>query len=138
MSTIKAGDDFAATLSDDRKTARLEIMGDGQALALVDCDSEMLSACIRQMGRLRADMLPSLPRKLDPNPVFIDVTREAIVHVDRQHKVAKEFFVAFRHEGFGWLAFTLSAESGEVLMNLINRQVEGMRPIITPKKGIII
>ena len=138
-STSSIGDDFVASLSQDRKTARLEIMLEGKPLGMIDCDSESLSALIRQIGKLRADMLPPFPRTLEPNPVFSDVTRGAVLHVDRQHKVSKEFFIACRHEGFGWIAFTMNAENGEILANLINRQVDAMRPVITPKKpGIII
>jgi hypothetical protein len=44
-----------------------------------------------------------------------------------------------RHDGFGWLAFTLSNESALILANLILREAQVNTPkIIKPGSGLIV
>lgn len=130
---------FAAR-SLDGLCALIQFEEGGKIITEKVMNADELGDYIRSLAKLRATLVDQVPRKLDSaTPIFDDVTREGVFHVDRQHKVGKEFFIACRHEGYGWLAFTFTAESGEILVNLINRQIEGMRPIIQqPKNGIII
>lgn len=131
--------DIGTSLSHDRRQMKIDIIDGDKELAAVVLDAEQVAVLLTQLGRARAEMDPGVPRKLDPNPVFRDVTREAVFHVDRQHVVGKEFFLAARHPGFGWLAFTLNAEAGFLLSNLINRQVEAITPkIIRPESGLVV
>jgi hypothetical protein len=82
---------------------------------------------------------PGGARKLEPNPVFRNVTRDAVFHVNRPHAVSREIFIAARHDGFGWLAFTLSNESALILANLILREAQVNTPkIIKPGSGLIV
>jgi hypothetical protein len=129
--------DIFASLSTARDIARLEITEGDEVLAFIDADAAMLSTMITTLGRLRAAMSNPVTMRLEINPVFGDVTRPGIFHVDRQHKVGKEFFIAARHAGFGWLAFTLDAKNGAALAQSIASQVMQIGPKIIPPKGII-
>lgn len=130
--------DITTGLSTDKRLLQVHISAeDGKEAAIILSVPEV-ETLITQLGRVRAEMDPPVLRKLEGAPVFRDVTRETVFHVNREHVVAKEFFVAARHEGFGWLAFTLGPETGILLSNLILRQVEAITPkIIKPPSGLI-
>lgn len=132
--------DISTALSNDKRKLMIEILSEsGASLAAVVIEAAEVETLLLQLGRVRAEMEPPVTPKLEPNPVFRDVTREAVFHVDRQHVVSSEFFLAARHPGFGWLAFTMKAEHGTILAALINRQVEAITPkIIKPNSGLIV
>ena len=132
--------DIASALSLDKRQMQIAIIDDdGKELAAVVIDAHQAEVLLTQLGRTREQMEPEVNRDLDKLPVFRNVTREAMFHVNRQHVVGKEFFLAARHPGFGWLAFTMGAEHGLLLSNLINRQVEAITPkIIKPDSGLIV
>lgn len=131
--------DYIPSISQDAMMVCLETKIDGETVAMKIFDADDLSTLIRNLGKLRAEMGQKVNRKLEMNPVFSDVTREAIFHVNRQHRVGKEFFIAARHEGFGWLAFALDAATGAVLAQMIFKQAEEMQgKIIKPKGGLIV
>ena len=132
--------DISTALSNDKRKLMIEILAEsGASLAAVVIEAAEVETLLLQLGRVRAEMEPAVTPKPEPNPVFRDVTREAVFHVDRQHVVGKEFFIAARHPGFGWLAFAMNAEHGLILANLINRQVEAITPkIIKPNSGLIV
>lgn len=132
--------DISSGLSHDKRRMQIAIDGDdGKPIASMVLEAHEVETLLLQLGRTRAEMEPPVIPKPDPNPVFRDVTRDAVFHVDRQHVVGKEFFIAARHPGFGWLAFTLTAENGLLLSGLINRQVEAITPkIIRPDSGLIV
>lgn len=130
--------DIGTALSLDKRHLQIYISDDTGASMAVVLTAEEAETLLMQFGRVRAEMDPPVVRKIEGSPVFRDVTREAVFHVDRQHVVGKEFFIAARHEGFGWLAFALTAETGFLLSNLILRQVEAITPkIIKPPSGLI-
>ena len=132
--------DISSGLSHDKRRMQIAIDGDdGKPIASMVLEAHEVETLLLQLGRTRAEMEPPVIPKPDQNPVFRDVTRDAVFHVDRQHVVGKEFFIAARHPGFGWLAFTLTAENGLLLSGLINRQVEAITPkIIRPDSGLIV
>lgn len=131
--------DFFSSLSKDRQTALFEVEDNGKVISSKFMKADEIDILIQTLGRLRSKMLPIITQKLEQNPVFGNVTRETIFHVNRQNVVSKEFFIAARHESFGWLAFTVSNENGSILANLILRQIEANTPkIIAPNSGLII
>jgi hypothetical protein len=131
--------DFIPSLSGDAMLVCIDTMIGGDIVASKIMEAEELSTFIKNLGKLRADMAQEVNRKLEQNPVFTDVTRGAIFHVNRQHKIGKEFFIAARHEGFGWLAFSLGAGTGSVLAAMILKQIDDMQGnIIKPKGGLIV
>ena len=116
-----------------------EVEDNGKVIASKFMKADEIDILIQTLGNLRAKMLPIVTRKLEQNPVFTNVTQEAVFHVNREHVVSKTFFIAARHSGFGWLAFTLSNDYGALLANLINAQIEANTPkIIKPNSGLII
>lgn len=130
-----------SALSTDGTRALIQFEEDGKTITEKVMGTEELGVFITQLGRLRASMAEKVPRKLDPQPVFRDVTRLAAFHVDREHAVSREFFIALRHEGYGWLAFTFNQEQGQKLTALAIGQVTAMSPtspIIQPGKPKII
>ncbi len=131
--------DLVTALSTDNRHLKISIISDdGVELSNIILPTETVETLLTELGRTRAQMDPPVIRKVEPNPVFRDVTRETVFHVNRPHVVSKEFFIAARHEGFGWLAFSLGPETGILLSNLILRQVEAITPkIVLPNKGII-
>lgn len=130
--------DITTGLSLDKTLLQIHVKGeDGREAAIVLSVPEV-ETLITQIGRVRAEMEPPVIKKVDATPIFRDVTRETVFHVNREHVMAKEFFIAARHPGFGWLAFTLGPETGILLSNLILRQVEAITPkIIKPPSGLI-
>ena len=131
--------DIGTALSDDKRLMRIHVVNDAGVESAIIVDAAEAETLLMQFARVRAEMDPPVIPKPEPNPVFRDVTRNAVFHVDRQHVVGKEFFIAARHPGYGWLAFTLTAEHGVILSNLINRQVEAITPkIIKPDSGLIV
>lgn len=132
--------DISSGLSHDKRRMQIAIEGeDGKPIAAIVLEAHEVETLLLQLGRTRAEMEPPVIPKPDPNPIFRDVTRDAVFHVDRQHVVGKEFFLAARHPGFGWLAFTMNAEHGLLLSGLINRQVQAITPkIIKPDSGLIV
>lgn len=131
--------DIATALSTDKKHMAITVISDAGLEATIVLSAEEAETVITQIGRVRAEMEPPVIRKVEGSPVFRDVTRETVFHVNREHVMAKEFFIAARHPGFGWLAFTLVPETGLLLSNLINRQVEAITPkIIKPGSGLIV
>ena len=112
---------------------------DGETIAQKILDADELSTLIKNLGKLRADMVPEVPKRLDKNPVFTDVTRGTVFHIDRPHAVSAEFFIAARHPGYGWLAFAMKEGPGMVIAGMIAKQVEGMKgKIVKPKGGLIV
>lgn len=119
--------------------AAISTVVDGEIVAQKVLDADELSTLIKNLAKLRADMVPEVPKRLDKNPVFTDVTRGTVFHIDRPHAVSAEFFIAARHPGFGWCAFAMKAEAGAVLAQMILKQVDGMQgKIVKPKGGVII
>lgn len=131
--------DITTGLSTDKRLLQVHISAeDGKEAAIILSVPEV-ETLITQLGRVRAEMEPPVIKKVDATPIFRDVTRETVFHVNREHVMAKEFFIAARHPGFGWLAFTLGPETGLLLSSLINRQVEAITPkIIKPGSGMIV
>lgn len=126
-------------LRSDNRAVKLVITEDGVDVADTLLETEDFGVFLQEAGKLRAKMLPVVPRKLEPNPTFRDVTRETVFHVNRQHVVSQEIFIAARHEGFGWLAFTLSNESALILANLLLKEAQANTPkIIKPNSGLIV
>lgn len=131
--------DITTAISTDKRLLQIHISTDDAKEASIVLTVPEAETLITQLGRVRAEMEPPVLRKLEGAPVFRDVTRETVFHVNREHVVAKEFFIAARHPGFGWLAFTLGPETGLLLSSLINRQVEAITPkIIKPNSGLIV
>lgn len=129
--------DAFSRLSDDRLKVMVEFEEDGQPITQKVMDAAELSIFITQLGRLRAQMADEVPRTLDRTPVFRDVTRNALFHINREHVLSKEFFMAVRHDGFGWLAFMLNQNAGEVLAALLAKQASEIAPKIIKPPGII-
>lgn len=129
--------DLMAALNADKSLALIEVEDDdGKVIMQKVLTPAELSVHITELSRLRRAMADPIPRKLDPNPVFTDVTRNAVFHVDRQHALTKEFFVAARHPGYGWLAFTLEAPAGYLLSQMIFKQAKAISPLDLPRKLI--
>lgn len=130
--------DIATAISHDKKHMAITIISEPGNETTIVLSAEEAETVITQIGRVRAEMEPPVIKKVDATPIFRDVTRETVFHVNREHVMAKEFFIAARHPGFGWLAFTLGPETGILLSNLILRQVEAITPkIIKPPSGLI-
>jgi hypothetical protein len=132
---FKQGGAIDSAVREDGQTIRLVIADKpgGEDLAMVELTTEQLDIMLHQLGKNRATMVPAHPRKLEPNPVFRDVSRDTVFHIDREHVVGKEFFIAVLHPAYGWLAFPMGVESGNALAALIKRQVDAMTPkIIMP------
>lgn len=129
---ILVGDGIGNFLHPGKSKISIFVTDGNEGLSGVVLTTEQLDDIILNLGRLRAEMLPPVTKKLEPNPVFRDVTRETIFHIDREHVVSREFFLAVRHPGFGWLAFPMKAEAGVLLSSMIRRQVEAVTPKIRP------
>ena len=129
--------DVFSRLSDDGRGAMIEFEEDGQTLTRKVLDAAELSIFITPLGRLRAAMADKIPRELDARPVFTDVMRTTVFHVNREHRLSREFFVAVRHEGFGWLAFMLNQNAGEILAGLLVKQASEIAPKIIKPPGHI-
>lgn len=128
-------------MSDDGRIARVTIQDAGASKADIDLTADELGMAIRGLSNVRAAMADKVPRRLDPGaPVFSDVTRAPFFVVGRQHQVSKEVYLALRHEGFGWLAFTFEEMPGAQLVLSMSETIAGMRPRIAvpPKPGIIL
>lgn len=130
--------DIGTYLSDDKKLMRIYIADDdGKELATVIIDAEQAETLLTQFGRVRAEMQPPVIPKPEVNPIFRDVTREAVFHVNRPHALSDEFFFAVRHPGFGWLAFALKENQGKLLAALIKKEADATIPkIIKPDTGL--
>ena len=139
MSGLDGEVDFIPSISQDATVVLIETKIDGETVAAKVMDADDLSTLIKNLSKLRADMFPEVPKRLEKNPVFTDVTRGTIFHIDRPHAVSAEFFIAARHPGYGWLAFAMKAEPGLIIANMILKQTEGMKgKIIKPPSGKII
>lgn len=126
-------------LRSDNRMAKFIVGLDNGVEVEVELPPDELDLLLLNLGRAREKMIPGVPRKLEPNPVFRNVTRDAVFHVNRPHAVSREIFIAARHDGFGWLAFTLSNESSLILANLISREAQANTPkIIKPDSGLIV
>lgn len=131
--------DYIPSISRDATQVAIATVVDGEIIAQKLLDADELSTLIKNLARLRADMVPEIPKRLEPNPQFTDVTRGTVFHIDRPHAVSAEFFIAARHPGYGWLAFAMKAEPGVIIANMILKQTEGMKgKIVKPKGGLII
>lgn len=131
--------DYIPSISQDATKVAIATVVDGEVIAQRVLDADELSTFIKGLSKLRADMVPEIPKRLDKTPVFTDVTRGTVFHIDRPHAVSSEFFIAARHPGYGWLAFAMKAEPGLIIANMILKQTEGMQgKIIKPPKGKII
>lgn len=112
-----------------------EILAENDDPVILDVPA--LDIMISNLGKLRSQMSEPIVKRLDPNPVFSDVTREPVFHVNRQHVVSKEIIVAARHEGFGWLAFVVSNAAAIALSDMIRNQANAGKPsIIIPGRDM--
>lgn len=137
MATVEGDDsDVFVQMHDSGEKLRLSVAVMGMECAKV-LDATDVSLLLKELGRHRAEMLPPISKKLDPSPVFRDVTRETTFHVDRPNVVSKEFFIAVLHPGFGWLAFPMNEQTGTALAALIMRQVDAMKPKIIKPDGLM-
>lgn len=127
-----------AAMSDDGRIARIGIEEDGKTLAYVDCSADELLTAIQGLARVRAKMADAFPRKLEPGGlIFQDVTRLPPYVIGRQHVTAKEVYIALRHEGYGWLAFTFEEEPAAALVLGMSQNIATMRPRILKPPGIV-
>lgn len=130
--------DIQCAVSTDKQYVKIVLVDDDGS----DIGEHLMAAAdldtfIQEIGRIRATMTPPVTRTLDPNPAFTNVTREPVFHVNRQHILSKEFFIAARHPGFGWLAFVLEAEAGKALAGLMQRQIDAGSPKIIIGSGLV-
>lgn len=132
--------DITPYMSEDRRTLRLMLTSDDGIMSSIDLDPESVSTVLHQLGALRAEMADPIPTKID-KPVFTDVTREANVFVGRQHAVSREVYIALRHAGFGWLAFTLERDFAKTVVKQLAGEIlqaEGLGLATPPKPKIIL
>lgn len=128
--------DVQFALSNDKTKAAIyvgEILAENDDPVILDAAS--LDTMIANLGKLRSEMTPPFIKSLDPNPVFSNVTRQPMFHINRQHVLSKEIILAARHEGFGWLAFIVSNEAANTLADMVKHQANAGKPkIIIPGK----
>ena len=123
--------DVQFALSNDKTKVAIyvgEILAENDDPVILDAAS--VDTMIANLGRLRAQMPPPIIKSLDKNPVFANVTRKPVFHVDRENVVSKEIILAARHEGFGWLAFIVPNDAAILLSNMIKGQANSGKPSI--------
>lgn len=99
--------------------------------ACMVADADTLDTVIQELGKVRANMVPVHNRNLDPKPLFRNVSRGTVIHVDKPHAVSREVFLAALHPGFGWLAFPMGldvAQSLAVAIARITAEARGQTP----------
>lgn len=99
--------------------------------ACMVADADTLDTIIRELGKVRANMVPVHNRNLDPKPLFRNVSRGTVIHVDKPHTVSREVFLAVLHPGFGWLAFPMAlnvAQELAVAIARITAEAHGQKP----------
>jgi hypothetical protein len=140
MKTLLAATDVVTALEAGNKRMALQLETEDTVLQKV-MEADEVELALLALGRVRAVMEPAVPKAIEGRPVFRDVTREASVYVGRENHVSRELFVAMRHEGYGWLAFTFPKEGAQALVEALLGHIMGMSggPLTTPKPpGIII
>lgn len=131
--------DIQCSVSTNKKFAKIILVDEaGADIGEYVATAHDLDIFIQELGRIRASMVPEVNRVLEVNPVFKNVTRETIFHVHRQHMLGKELFLAVRHPGFGWLAFTMDPSHATALAALLKGQVDAISPKIVKPSGVII
>jgi hypothetical protein len=131
--------DISAAISLDKTLLSVAIHDDeGNVVADHVMDAAQIDIFMAELGKRRAEMTPTIPRKLDPNPVFKNVIRNPVFHIDREHAVSKEIIVAARHDGFGWLGFIVPMDEAALLTLRIAEQVRHNAPKLIVPKGRII
>lgn len=95
--------------------------------------TEELEIYIRNLGNVRAQMLPPHPRALDPNPHFKSITRDTPFCLTRPSAVSREVMLSILHPGFGWLSFPLHPDVASRLAVQVAKMVTEQ-----PSKGPII
>ena len=109
-------------LHPNREKVLLELDDDVLDLtARMVLDAEALDTVIQELGKVRANMVPAHNRNLDPKPLFRNVSRGTVIHVDKPHAVSREVFLAALHPGFGWLAFPMGLDVAQALAVAIAR-----------------
>jgi hypothetical protein len=131
--------DLAIDIADDSSRVRLQILDDERNLTgEIILDAHELELVIRNMAGARAKLKPGIPRSLDPNPVFRDVTHKPVFHITVANKVSKEIVVAARHDGHGWLAFAMTPENGLQMAELLVQTAAKAATIVAPPKPKLI
>lgn len=139
--------DISAMLSEDLNICRLvihegpdpDMPGHWKDLASIDLDAPALSQLLLNLGASRAKMGDRVPRRIDGRPNFRDVTRHPSSMIGTfQGILGPEVYLALRHEGFGWLAFSLSVDEVSEIVAIFAQTVSDMpRPkgLVLPGRG---
>lgn len=121
-----------AAMSPNGDIARISIEDTSENPAFIDMTADELLTVIQSLRNVRAAMADKFPRKIEPGaaPIFRDVTRNGPFIMGREHVTAREVYIAFRHEGYGWLAFTMEEDPAAAMVLGMSQNIATMRPRI--------
>lgn len=110
--------EYRVALAEDRSTATIETLVDGQAQAWSDTSPEELSEIIEMFTHIRAEMSDEIPTELEPNAKIAALINPywKITPAPNQDGVV----LAIRHPGAGWMGFYLPSSSAQHLKKLLN------------------
>jgi hypothetical protein len=105
----------------------------------IDLSADQLQTFLLNAGAHRAKMEPAVPLKLDPGrPIFKDSTFSPATMVGSSQQITgKQPYLAIRHPGFGWLAFSFTIGEARDVMQLLAQTILHLNPDAA-RKGLIL
>jgi hypothetical protein len=102
-------------LSDDGRTATLEVVMNGNPLGHVILDIPEVEELIHQMAAIRSAMAEAVPDEIEPLARLLAADNPEFAAKIPAHSPRDGVLLALRHPGLGWLAFLLPHPKAEVL-----------------------